>query len=544
MNLTKDQIRQYFTTRLPNERIARTAQTSVHCPFHEDRSASMSINLEKGVWHCHAGCGEGGMVEFETRISKCDKQAAWGNICDLVGVKQTSVFRQQPEAVYQYRDSLGRLVFEKLRYPGKHFTQRRPDGKGGWEYKLSDCIKPLYNLPRVVTSTHIVICEGEKDADNVNALGLGTAEYPLVATTNFDGAGKWREEYAPYFAGRHVVIFPDNDAIGNAHAETVARSVSKYAEGVKVIHLPGLLEKQDVSDYLTIHTKDDLLREIKQAPRWIPKAADPEHTRLADCPTFVKGSHLEVDWMVDGVIQRGSNGFFCAVPKAGKSWAATDLAVSLAVGSPWMGRAISRPVRTALVSREDNPALTAWRLRQLILAKERAGYSVDLVGENLWINTREQTPTMLLDDREEVEHIIEDFKEEHIEFAIFDVFNVLHHADENDNTEMRKVLDQFSRVHREVGCGIGIIHHYNKGDSGSMTQRMRGSSAIAGWAEWLIGISIADEESRIRRMEFEGKAASPPNPVHFVIQEQDGITRIELADWARQESANRRGRAM
>jgi hypothetical protein len=40
---------------------------------------------------------------------------------------------------YQYHDANGRLVFEKLRYPGKPFVQRKPSGKNGWEYKLGDC---------------------------------------------------------------------------------------------------------------------------------------------------------------------------------------------------------------------------------------------------------------------------------------------------------------------------------------------------------------------------------------------------------------------
>ena len=31
------------------------------CPFHEDRSPSLSVNEESRVWHCF-GCGEGGDV--------------------------------------------------------------------------------------------------------------------------------------------------------------------------------------------------------------------------------------------------------------------------------------------------------------------------------------------------------------------------------------------------------------------------------------------------------------------------------------------------
>jgi len=31
------------------------------CPFHDDRNPSLSVNREKGIWHCF-GCGRGGDV--------------------------------------------------------------------------------------------------------------------------------------------------------------------------------------------------------------------------------------------------------------------------------------------------------------------------------------------------------------------------------------------------------------------------------------------------------------------------------------------------
>ncbi len=39
------------------------------CPFHDDRNASLSVNLEHGGWKCFAGCGAGGMVAFHMRLT-------------------------------------------------------------------------------------------------------------------------------------------------------------------------------------------------------------------------------------------------------------------------------------------------------------------------------------------------------------------------------------------------------------------------------------------------------------------------------------------
>lgn len=39
------------------------------CPFHDDRNASLSVNLEHGGWKCFAGCGAGDMVAFHMRLT-------------------------------------------------------------------------------------------------------------------------------------------------------------------------------------------------------------------------------------------------------------------------------------------------------------------------------------------------------------------------------------------------------------------------------------------------------------------------------------------
>ena len=42
-------------------------QVYTHCPLHIDTRQSFSINLEKGLWKCHAGCGSGNILQL-TRI--------------------------------------------------------------------------------------------------------------------------------------------------------------------------------------------------------------------------------------------------------------------------------------------------------------------------------------------------------------------------------------------------------------------------------------------------------------------------------------------
>lgn len=41
----------------------------LNCPFHEDRRKSCAINIDKGLWICFAGCGQGNLKSFLQKYS-------------------------------------------------------------------------------------------------------------------------------------------------------------------------------------------------------------------------------------------------------------------------------------------------------------------------------------------------------------------------------------------------------------------------------------------------------------------------------------------
>jgi hypothetical protein len=141
----------------------------------------------------------------------------------------------------------------------KHFSQRRPDGKGGVIWNLNETRRVLYHLDEVARDPEatVYITEGEKDADRLRALGLG------IVTTNPGGAGKWRDSYSQTLARNNCVLFYDNDPEtikfpGQLHAAHVARSLLNQGCTVRLVHLPDGFK--DVLDYLKAgHDRDDLI---------------------------------------------------------------------------------------------------------------------------------------------------------------------------------------------------------------------------------------------------------------------------------------------
>ena len=45
-------------------------EVMVKCPLHDDQHPSLAINVNKGVWFCHAGCGSGSIHSFAKRLGK------------------------------------------------------------------------------------------------------------------------------------------------------------------------------------------------------------------------------------------------------------------------------------------------------------------------------------------------------------------------------------------------------------------------------------------------------------------------------------------
>ena len=225
-------------------------QWQARCPAHDDRVSSLSITAnEHGIaLFCHAGCKTPDVI-----------RAAGLTMSDLF-------FEDRPRksrivATYDYTDESGKLLFQVVRKDPKAFVQRKPDGKGGWVYRLGDTRRVLYKLPELLNadpSEPIFIVEGEKDTTRLYDLGL-------VATTNPGGAGKWKSSYNHYFRDRDVAILPDADEPGREHARQVAESLQGVARSIVTVELPGLGPKQDASDWLKDHTKEELLALVERA---------------------------------------------------------------------------------------------------------------------------------------------------------------------------------------------------------------------------------------------------------------------------------------
>ena len=250
-----------------------TSGWSAKCPAHEDRLASLSISTGddgRALVRCHAGCSAQQIVlklgmQMRDLFAPSEKYNGNhngngnGNRRKLGPILKT----------YDYRNAEGELVHQTTRHAPKDFSQRRPDGKGGWIWSLRDIQPILYRIPDLLAAFEdrpddwVLITEGEKDVDRAWENGF-------IATCNAMGAGKWREGYSETLRGRRCCIVSDRDEPGRMHARKVAASLTGKAREVRVIECPGDGVK-DLSDWFDAGgTKEALLELVNTAPTWVP----------------------------------------------------------------------------------------------------------------------------------------------------------------------------------------------------------------------------------------------------------------------------------
>jgi RecA-family ATPase len=140
----------------------------------------------------------------------------------------------------------------------------------------------------------------------------------------------------------------------------------------------------------------------------------------------------------------------------------------------------------------------------------------------------------MLDYPEDCARLIADLKSHGSEFLILDVMRVLHGAEENDPSEMQKIINELNKIQEGFGGGICLIHHSRKNGDGedSLTESARGASSIAGWAEFVCGVGMVDEEEHIRIFRAELKAAEPPPICYFkILDTADAGVKLERVEY-------------
>jgi hypothetical protein len=436
------------------------------CPVHNGKDANFSVNPETGQAFCHSHCNRGwdtyGLIQ---ELHQTDFLGAKREISKLLGcLDQSKPSRKamlapvsgEPHTTYDYTDESGTVLYQVCRYetkPEKTFRQRRPDGRGGWIANLNG-VEPLpFRLPAVAVAPFVWVVEGEKDALTLATLGL-------TATCNSGGAGNFKPELARWFLGKNIAILPDNDKPGREHAAKVAAILAPVAASVRIVDLPDLPAKGDVTDWVNAGGDEEALARLYEAaPPWEAVADGP--LSVDSLKSVWDYENVEIKYVVEGVIPDGAITLLCGETASGKSTVATALALAVHRGTEFAGFKCKR--RPVLILDRENPiAVVIERLKRL------GATSAD--GLIVWGGWQpEQAPPP-------DSPVITDWIERQLEkpLIVVDSLIAFHTGSENDAAETREYMNAF-RAMAYLGATVVILHHTGKGET---TKEYRGSSDL------------------------------------------------------------------
>ena len=438
------------------------------CPFHGEKTPSFTVFADGG-WKCF-GCDLAGDVfAFVRRIDGCTFPEAKQRVGERLGLVQSHNGAQsngrpanppaaqveqaakaeaepRPVAWYPYVDEAGELLFEVVRFePGrngksKDFRQRRPDGKGGWIPSLDDVRRPLYRLPKVLASAAVFVVEGEKDVQTLEALGN------LVATTNAGGSSQaWRDEWTEALRGKTVTIIPDKDEPGARHAAKVRDALTGAAALVAVLELPGPCK--DVTEWVAAGgTKDELHRLTREAVDRARAESMPWWERVGSLDDL---KYKPVEYAVGGLIPLGSLCMMAGKPGAYKSFVALDLARCIAEGRAFAG-AYGCTAREVMYIDLENP--------QNIVASRKKTLGIGKVPKLRYLGRWSEVRFAGIDSQD-----IRDYAKAVKPVLFFDSLIRFHSSDENDNSEMGRVMACFMEL-AALGATVIVLHHAAKGE--------------------------------------------------------------------------------
>lgn len=192
--------------------------------------------------------------------------------------------------------------------------------------------------------------------------------------------------------------------------------------------------------------------------RWAEESEDdlPEEENLAD---LIMDPPPLAEELIEGILRRGHKMMLSAPSKSGKSFLLLQLAMAVASGQTWLGKACKQG-RVLYVNLEIDRASLVKRFRDIAgdpIWADRM-YASDWRRISVW-TLRGHITTM----DKLAPSIVRRGRDKGYSLVIIDPIYKVITGDENKAGDMACFLNYFDYVSHELGCSVVFSHHYSKG---------------------------------------------------------------------------------
>lgn len=295
------------------------------CPFHDDKNASLTVNLKTGQYNCFA-CGESGnFVSFYAKMNNISSKDAFKAICEQYRI-ESNEFKEkskkdrkpkvengiQPFTLLEYSfnkrisqewlEETCRLETAKDRGSGTTYlkepyynedgevvTFRKRYANKEFRWKSGSAGKiimyGLWRMPQIQKAGYAIFVEGESDTQTLWYLGFSALGIP--------GANLFKEEFSETLQDLRIYIHIEPDKGGQTFFREVCQKLKKGGFVGKVYKWScEQFDVKDPSELYISYGKDEAQRLIKEA---IANAelVDIEHV-TEDIPQAIKDAPINL----------------------------------------------------------------------------------------------------------------------------------------------------------------------------------------------------------------------------------------------------------
>lgn len=256
--------------------------------------------------------------------------------------------------------------------------------------------------------------------------------------------------------------------------------------------------------------------------------------------------------LIMGMLRRGRKANITGTSKAGKSWAAVELAIALATGGLWLGKFRCVPSRVLYINTEIEAKEFENRVNTVC---EALGIGAGSIGSMHLMNRRGM--------RNDMADLARELRSRAQAGEVYDVviidpiYKYLVDLDENAAGDIGGVCRDMDAI-TECGSSVVYVHHHAKGFAGARSAIDRGSGSGV-WArdpDLLIDLTALDVSARedlppdlnAQRVTVTARSFPPMAPfavefacpLHRLRPELDGLPEVGSADAARAKGGSAR----
>jgi hypothetical protein len=221
-------------------------------------------------------------------------------------------------------------------------------------------------------------------------------------------------------------------------------------------------------------------------------------------------------WLVEQLWCASSVGVIGGAPKCAKTWLGLDMALSVATGTPCLGKyTVPEPGPVLIYLAED--ALPAVRARINGMARHRG---LDLDKVEIHVIT---VPVLRLDQDRDRTRLWETGRRLCPRLLVLDPLVRLHGIDENHAGDVAELLGYFRSLQRQLGLSVLLVHHTRKNaaDGVAAGQGLRGSGDIHAFGDSNLYLRRAE---KYLILSSEHRAAPASAPVYLELVATDAET--------------------